>query len=249
MVKALALAMLAAFLAALPARAEWVEFELPTGEKIKAAYEKPHMLGKAHAVIYLHGRMPREAEYENAAERGYDVAAFAGAFANAGFVAVAPLRKTPFGANNGDDAIDEGLATILGATKFLHAHHDILRISVVGFGEGGLIALWALSQMPDLAKGIVLSPSRLSDGENRAETMSLDAFLEQKAALSIRAPVLLTVGERESRRSKRTANQVFEALMKAHRKFRYIRNYPGRQRWFHQPRNAFMDDIVAYLKR
>lgn len=247
--KALALATLAVVLAAFPARAEWVEIELPTGEKVKAAYEKPNMVGKAHAVIYLHGRMPREAGYENAADRGYDVAAFAGAFANAGFVAIAPLRKTPFDGNNGDDAIDEGLATILGATKFLHENHDILRVSVVGFDEGGLIALWALSQMPDLAKGIVLSPSPLSDGDNRAETMNLDAFLEKKAALTIRAPVLLTVGDRETRRSKRTANQVFEALMKAHRRFRYIRNYPGKQHWFHQPRNAFMDDVVAYLKR
>ena len=244
-----AVIVLAILLSALPAHAEWVEIELPTGEKVRAAYEKPQMVGKVHAVIYLHGRMLREAGYDDAADRGYDIAAFAGAFANAGFVAIAPLRKTPIGSNNGDDVIDEGLASILGATKYLHQHHDVLRISVVGFGEGGLIALWALSQMPDLAKGIVLSPSRFSQGGIRADTMDLDAFLEKKAALSIRAPVLLTVGDLESRRAKRTANEVFEALMKAHRQFRFIRNYPGKQRWFHQPRNAFMDDVVAYLKR
>lgn len=236
-------------LASLPARAEWVEITLPTGENVKAVYEKPKMVGKVHAVIYLHGRMLREAGYGDAADRGYDIAAFAGAFAHAGFVSIAPLRKTPLGSDNGDDVIDEGLASILGATKFLHQHHDILRISIVGFGEGGLIALSALSQMPDLAKGIVLSPSRLCRDGIRAETRNLNTFLNQKAALSIRAPVLLTVGDLESRRSKRTANQVFEALMKAHRQFRFIRNYPGRQRWFHQPRNAFMDDVIAYLKR
>ena len=71
--------------------------------------------------------------------------------------------------------------------------------------------------MPDLAKGIVLSPSRLCRDGIRAETRNLNTFLNQKAALSIRAPVLLTVGDLESRRSKRTANQVFEALMKARR--------------------------------
>ena len=71
--------------------------------------------------------------------------------------------------------------------------------------------------MPDLAKGIVLSPSSLSRDGIRAETRNLDTFLNQKAALSIRAPVLLTVGDLESWRSKRTANQVFEALMKARR--------------------------------
>lgn len=120
-------------LASLPARAEWVEITLPTGENVKAVYEKPKMVGKVHAVIYLHGRMLREAGYGDAADRGSDIAAFAGAFAHAGFVSIAPLRKTPLGSDNGDDVIDEGLASILGATKFLHQHHDILRISVVGF--------------------------------------------------------------------------------------------------------------------
>ena len=37
--------------------------------------------------------------------------------------------------------------------------------------------------------------------------------------------------------------------MKAHRQFRFIRNYPARQRLFHQRHNAFMDDVLAYLKR
>lgn len=248
-VKSAGALLLVAILAAFPVRAEWVEIELPTGETIKAAYEKPKMVGKAHAVIYVHGGLPREAGYEDAADRGYDVAAFAGAFAQAGFIAIAPVRTTPFGRSNGDDAIDEGLATILAASKFLHDHNEVIRVSVVGFGEGGLIALWALSQMPDLAKGIVLSPSRLADGENRADTMNLDSFVKQQAAKSIRAPVLLTVGDLESRRAKRTANEVFESLMKAHRQFRFIRNYPGKHRWFHQPRNAFMDDLIAHLKR
>jgi predicted esterase len=30
-------------------------------------------------------------------------------------------------------------------------------ISVMGFGEGGMMALCALAQMPDIAKGIVMS--------------------------------------------------------------------------------------------
>ena len=153
-------------------------------------------------------------------------------------MAIAPVRKTPFGRNNGEDAIDEGLSMFLAASSFLHARNDIARISVVGFGEGGLIALWALARMPDPAKGVVLSPSRLTQGEKRADTMNLDAFLKREEAKSIQAPLLLTVGDLESRRSKRTASQISEALMKAHRQFRFIRNYPARQRLFHQRHNA-----------
>ena len=144
----------------------------------------------------MHGRMSSEPTYEDAAGRGYHVAAFA----NAGFVAIAPVRKTPFGRNIGEDAIDEGLSTFLAASSFLHAINDIVRISVVGFGEGGLIALWALARMPDPAKGVVLSPSRLTQGEKRADTMNLDAFLKREEAKAIQAPVPLTVGDLESRR-------------------------------------------------
>ncbi|MGB0629926.1 MAG: hypothetical protein ACPGRZ_04465 [Alphaproteobacteria bacterium] len=159
-------------LGAMPVRAEWIDLELPTGTKLKAAFEKPELVGKAHAVIYLHSRMPRQAGYEAAADRGYDVAAFARAFAYAGFVAIAPVRRTPVGTENGDDAVNEGLATILAAIAYLHRSHDVMRVSVVGFGEGGLMALWALSKMPDLTKGVVLSPSTMNSGTGRANTMT-----------------------------------------------------------------------------
>jgi len=237
------------FFGATSARAEWIDLELPTGVKLKAAFEKPELVGKAHAVIYLHGRMPRTAGYEAAADRDYDVAAFARAFAYAGFIAIAPLRKTPVNAENGDDAVAEGLATVLAAATHLHRQHDVLRVSVVGIGEGGLMALWALSQMPDLTKGVVLSPSSLTNGNGRAASMNMDTFIQTGAAKSIRAPVLLTVGDRETRTAKRNATLASETLMRAHRRFWYIKNYPEKRRWFHQPHNAYMEDVVAFLKR
>ncbi|MGB0629925.1 MAG: hypothetical protein ACPGRZ_04460 [Alphaproteobacteria bacterium] len=77
----------------------------------------------------------------------------------------------------------------------------------------------------------------------------MDVFVQKGAAKAIRAPVLLIVGDKETLTAKRNASRVSETLMKAHRRFWYIRNYPGKRRWFYRPRNAFMDDVVAFLKR
>ena len=113
--------------------------------------------------------------------------------------------------------------------------------------------------MPDLTKGVVLSPSSLTNGNGRAASMNMDTIIQTGAAKSIRAPVLQTIGDRETRTAKHNATRVSETLMKAHRRFWYmmkahrrfwyIKNYPEKRRWFHQPRNAYMEDVVAFLKR
>ena len=234
------------------ADAQQISIPLPTGGEIKAEMALPNTTGKKSAgnlpaVIYLHSVIVREAGYGGAADRRYDIADFTRAFAHAGFAAIAPIRTTPVSDENEDDAAEEGLSTVLGELSFLRDRKDVNpnRISVVGFGEGGLMALWALSQMPDIAKGVVMSPMRM----NNSSAFSMDRFVETKAALPIRAPVLITVGAKETRTSIRTATDVSQALMKAYRRFWFIQNYPGKQRWFHQPRDAFMRDVIAFLKR
>jgi dienelactone hydrolase len=237
------------------ARAEQVTLDLPTGETLAAELQLPKQgnpgAKKFPAIIYLHGAMVREEGADGAAKLRYDVMDFAHAFANAGFVAMVPIRKTPAGDGNGDDAVDEGLSVVLGAMDYLRGRKDVnpRLVSVVGFGEGGMIGLWALSQMPDIAKGVIMSPDALHKGRHRAATLNLNKFVANRAAQSIHAPVLLTVGEKENRASLRAATTVSQALMKAYRKFWFIRNYPGRHRWFHQPRDAFMSDVIAFLKR
>lgn len=248
------LASLVALAAALPAGAEQVMLTLPTGANLKAELQAPPgdptTATKYPAVIYLHGAMVREAGIEAAADRGYDIAGFTRAFAGAGLVAIAPVRVTPVAADNGDDVIDEGLAAILGALEFLRARKDVdaARVSVAGFGEGGLIVLWAMSEMPDIARGVVMSPVRMSSGRSRAATRSLDALIDSGRLKSMRGTVLLTAGEKETRRALKTAEDTAQALMKSYRRFRYIRNYPAARRWFRQPRAAFMGDVVRFLK-
>lgn len=236
--------------AALPARAEQVTLDLPTGGSLKALLELPAGRKPAGAVIYLHDAIVRSEGVQGASDRGYDIAAFIRAFADAGFVAIAPVRETPVTAANGDDAVDEGLAAILGTMAFLRARKDVdpAQVSIVGFGEGGLIALWALSEMPDIAKGVVMSPARLTRGRGQAVSRSLDALIGSGWLKSVHGTILLTAGEKETRRGLPAAEDTAQALMKSYRRFTLIRNYRGNNRWFRTPRDAFMDDVVRFLK-
>ena len=100
-------------LAALPARAEWITLALPTGPTLQADVQAPadlKTLERVPGVIYLHGRSVRQNGYDAEADRGYDITAFTRAFADAGFIAIAPVRETPVGSESGDEAVSEGIA-------------------------------------------------------------------------------------------------------------------------------------------
>ena len=243
-------------LAALPARAERIELTLPTGSTLQAELEVPAAAGtdatpKKHpAVIYVHGAIVRTAGYDKAADAGYDVADFTRAFAQAGFVALAPLRVIANDGANGDDIVAEGLSSVLAASAALRARDDVdpQRISVAGFSEGGLIALWALARMPDLRSGVVMSPASMDGRRGRAATLGFATFLKDGAVKAIRAPLLLTVGEEEPRSMRRRTDRLAETLIKSYKRFRYIHTYRGNHRWFRQPQPEVMADIVAFLK-
>lgn len=242
--------LLALSCAALPAQAEWINLSLPTGETLKADLALPSDAKRAPAVIYLHGGRVREEGYEGAADEGYDVTAFSRAFADAGFVALSPVRQTPAEADMGDDAIDEGISATLAAIEFLQARPDVdpQRIAVVGYSEGGLIALWALTRLPDLAAGVVMSPARMTGSRATAETQNFDQFMKTKAVKTIRAPILVTVGEKEPRGTRQRADALTKTLMTSYKRFRYIHTYRGDPRWFRQPQNEVIADIAEFLR-
>lgn len=241
--------MLLVVLAATAARAGSVTIDLPTGTKLQAEFALPAGGGRVPAVIYLHAASVRDVGPAGAAERGHDIAAFARAFAEAGFAAIVPVRKTPMDGANGDAVIDEGLAAILGAMDALRIRPEVdpERIAVAGYGEGGLIALWAAARMPDIGAAIIVSPNRMAVGRSAARTMTFGEFLRPETVAAIRAPVLLIQGERESRTARRTGDELTGALMESYKRFRYIRAYPGDRRWFAAPQPDYMSDIVAFL--
>lgn len=235
--------------AALPARAQEVELALPTGGTLKADLATPAAAdGKSPAVVYLHGAYVRRLGADRAAEGGYDVGEFARAFADAGYVAIAPIRVTESTGDNGDAVIDEGLSAVLAALDFLRARDDVdaRRIALVGFEEGATIALWAVARMPDIAAAVAMSPSAMT-GRAEAETMTLERFIEGDAIKAIRAPILVTVGREEGRGTRRRADDLTQKLMRSYKRFRYIHTYRGDSRWFRQPRDAVMADILKFL--
>lgn len=240
----------ALMLVATPVRAEWIDLTLPTGETLKADLAVPADARRAAAVIYLHGRTVREEGYEDAADIGYDVAAFSRAFADAGFVALSPVRRTPAISETGDEAVDEGISATLAAIEFLRTRPEVdpQRIAVVGYAEGALIALWAVSRMPDLHAGVIMSPARMTSSRATAETQNFDLFMESRAVSTIRAPLLVTVGENEPRGIRRRADSLTKALMTSYKRFRYIHTYPGDSRWFRQPQDEVIADIAAFLR-
>ncbi len=234
---------------ATPARAETVELTLPTGPVLKAELARPNGTGRAPAVVFLHGASVREHGLEASVDGGHDPGAFASAFAARGFVALAPIRATPYEAKTGDVAIGEGLAATLAALDYLRARKDVdpARIGLVGYAEGATIALWAASSMPDLGAVVLLSPSRLSSRRMTAETLNLGEFFAGDAVTRIRAPILLMVGTKESRTALRTADELSVSLMKHYKRFRFVRNHPVKRTWFAAPRPEFMGEIAAFL--
>jgi dienelactone hydrolase len=247
LVRPLAFALL--LLAALPARAEEVELSLPTGGAIKADLATPASAkGKSPAIVYLHGAYVRRLGADRAAEGGYDVGDFTRAFADAGFVAIAPIRETESTGDNGDAVIEEGLASVLSALDYLRSRKDVdaRRIALVGFEEVATIALWALARMPDIAAAVAMSPSAMT-GCAEAETMTLDRFIGGDAIKAVCAPVLVTVGREEGRGARRRTDELTQKLMRSYKRFRYIHTYRGDSRWFRQPRDAVMADILNFL--
>lgn len=248
--KVIALAIGLLLILATPCRAEWIKLPLPTGGTLEADLQLPAGTKKAPGVIYLHDGSVRADGYESAAGRGYDVVSFTVALANAGFVALAPVRQTPFESRNGDKVVGDGLVSVLTAAAFLQESDKVdgSRIGIMGFGEGATIALWALTQVPALKAAVLLSPDTLSEGRVRAENLSLRDFLAGDAVKAIRAPVLLTIGAREDRRSRRMTDALADRLIKSYKRFRYLRHYEAGRRWFRQPRAAFMDDVTGFLR-
>ena len=239
----------ASLLAAQVARAEEITIDLPTGGSLKALVEVPSSIKSDRAIIYLHDAMIREVGTEKASERGYDLGAHTKFYADSGYLAVSPIRKTPILSDNGDEVIEEGLSAILGAMAVIRNRNGgkSTRVLVAGLGEGALISLWALSQMPDIAAGIIISPAGMAGRWTASKAMSFEKFIDAQAARSIRSPVIIAIGARESLAARGRTDSLARALMSSYRQFRYVKNYPGNRQWFRHPQPRMMGDIDTSL--
>lgn len=232
------------------AKAEWIDLPLDGGGTLKAVLEVPEGTGPFPAVVYLHGTVVRERGYGGAAERGYDVAAFARDLAKRGFVALAAIRETPAGSDNGDQAVDEGIRAALAGRALLESRTDVRpgAVGLMGFSEGGLIGLWTLSR-PDhgFAAAAILSPATMGGNRSAARTRSSRAFTKKGHAAKVAGPVLLTRGKAEGRKMK-WVKGVHKAIKAAGGRARFKGDFPGDHKWFQSPRGAFMTPVAKQLR-
>ncbi len=238
-------------LAAPPAAAvDTVKLKLSSGAVIDAYLcDAASPAAKKPALIYMHGTAVREKGVHGAAAQGYDVADFCKAFAEAGYVTLVPIRETPEGSDNGDEAVEEGLATSRAAVAFLMARTslDPARIAYVGFSEGGLIGLWAMAKVEGLAAGAIMSPATMGGRRARAERYNQMAFVRNGAAEGIAKPVFLSMATGDGRSIMNWVPRTRRALEQAGVKLTYRDTYDGDHKMFQSPRELFMKDILSFL--
>ena len=244
----------------LKAKAEWVKLQTEFGETFDAIYGYPDVAGRHPAVIYNHGSTVRKFGYHNSKDRGYDIKNFVHALAEAGFVAIAPIRKhkrLPFRVGPPGDivfhmsvqewtgAVKEGSTVIGSAIQFLKnkPHVAIDKIGIIGFSEGGLITVFVASNHKDLRAVVLLSPAASRFSKNRYVT-AVHRFIE------IDSPVFLLLGMSDLPAIKSRCTNLLIPIMKQMGKdFEYKVDYPGDHGWFHKIRSQYWDDIIRFLNK
>jgi len=239
----------------------WVEMPTKSDGTLRAAFAKPAGPGPHPGAIFGHGTGVRVHGHEKAVAQGEtDVRAFARALADAGFVAVAPLRTANSNtasvvrgqftgsAQLWEDTIDFGRRSVLEARRWLMARPEVdaKRIVVVGFSEGGNATLWALGDEPQIAAAVLMSPASIDHGPKR----SLRAAAQSEVLLRVKTPILVTAGTDDNQAilgSLRRA--LLPALEGAGATVTAKLEYPGSHGSFYAIRQDFWDDIVAFLKR
>ncbi len=220
----------------LASRVERVTLQTASGQVLSALACAPEAVGSAPVVMYHHGIMVEHAGDERAAERGYDVAEFAAAFCDAGFVALAPIR--PAGSVGEDGIVEAGL-------DYLRAQPvvDPARLFLVGFSRGGLFALDGAIRHPGAVAGLVLMSPAPGTG-----AFSWDALATNDHLQRLTMPVLVTLGaEEENPEIVRNVTQLVDELRALGAPVTARLDYPGDHRWFHQVRAAYWEDLVAFL--
>ncbi|MBH67755.1 MAG: hypothetical protein CMM58_05320 [Rhodospirillaceae bacterium] len=219
---------------------------------VEAFVSKPKS-GLNGAVIYLHGTKIRKLGYDKASWRGYDLSDFVEAFARKGFVAVAPIRTTDIGTSNGDEALSEVVSSTNKAISFIEKTHPELatRIFLVGFSEGGLGALWALTNNLKVRAAVVASPATM-DGSikknfSTSKSKNWSEFLAREMARSIKTPVLFTIGSDEWENMQVFVNRLVKQLADSqHPSIKKV--YTGHHKMFHVPKKDWIKDIVNFFE-
>ena len=236
----------------------WVTLRTSAGETVRALYAEPKQAGRRPAVIYNHGTGVRQFGYDGAAAKGYDVKDYVRAIADAGYVALAPIRE--FNSDSArfedgrtvgsevlwDGAIEGGIRSVHAARAYLTASARVTtgQIAVIGFSEGGNITLWSLLENANYASAVLMSPATLRSARKfRLRSAGKDPRIE-----NLTIPILLTVGADDMRPIRRVMKRLLAPrLSQASTDFTFKDDYPGGHRWFHKVRSEHWRDVTDFL--
>jgi dienelactone hydrolase len=118
------------------------------------------------------------------------------------FVVLAPLRKTVADCCNGDDAIREGISIAGSSLKYLRSLPNVLKdkICLLGFSEGALISMWAMTEPNDYSRALIMSPSNQCGMRRAGGKSYCGRQLVQSGKLgNIKKEIILTLGDSERR--------------------------------------------------
>lgn len=239
----------------------WVSFATAKGERVQALYAASAGAAKVPAVIYNHGTGVRHSGYAGAASRhGMDVKDFVEALAKEGYVAIAPIREflagsaymekgRPVGsAEDWSAVIENGIEVTVAAVEFLKGQAEVDRsaIGIVGYSEGGNVALWSATRHPVFRAVVLLAPASI----NMSAHYNLRKASSSEILRRITAPVYLAVGQEDLRPIRADTQEVLIPNLSAvNSRFVHKTDYPGGHFWFYRVRPEFWNDVTAFLKQ
>ena len=226
------------------ADATWVSFR-DGAESIRALIALPSGPEPHAAVIYNHGRIVRVQGHEAASNQGYDTEGYVEALADAGYIAIAPIRDHLATADV-RSAVAGGSETLLATIDYLKRRPDVdaTRIGAVGFSEGGLVTLWSAISGADLTAMVLMSPAAMEAAGDR----NLEAAVQEDALQSLAMPVMLTVGAQDFPSIRTlTESKLIPGMQRLGKRFSHKTDYPGDHRWFWLVRPDHFEDVRAFL--
>jgi dipeptidyl aminopeptidase/acylaminoacyl peptidase len=151
-----------------------IKIPIPDEAPINAIFSSPNEKGKYPAIVYMHGGAVRERGnpvYKPNGTLLFDINDKIKDMSSMGIVVLAPLRNTVADCCNGDNAVREGISIAKSSVKYLRSLPYVLKdkVCLLGFSEGALISMWAMTEPNDYSKAIIMSPSNQC-GMRRAES-------------------------------------------------------------------------------
>ena len=231
------------------------------GEVVRAVLGVPDAgSGKRTAVIFNHGTDVRRDGYEGAKRGGsMDVDDYVKPLVQRGYVVVAPLRTllareatldrgklvgTP---EQWDAVLDYGHRAIAAARKYLDGRADVDTSSIVmmGYSEGGNLALWSAIGNPTYRAVVLVAPAAMPTSTRYQLRMAANPENLRR----IGVPVFLAVATRDFDGIRGvTTEKLIPNMQEIDPRFRFRTDYPGDHNRFFKIDRDLWADLTAFFQ-